>query len=124
MKQNKSRECADRTRNHLSILEIHYISKKISNIGRSMPERCILCAFIGFNLLSGRFGDSCGRAGDLVCTRACTKTRNNETKWPKRIHRNDRNETTETSETSKIIRKEMKKLKNYRLDLCHIIPHP
>ena len=51
------------------------------------------------------------------CDLACTKTRNNETKRPKRNHRNERNETTETS---KIIRKYMKKLKNYGLDLCRV----
>ena len=32
--------------------------------------------------------------------KACTKTRNGETKPPKRNHRNKRNETTETAETS------------------------
>ena len=54
--------------------------------------------------------------GSKHCDLACTKTRN-ETKRPKRKHRNERNETTETS---KIIRKYMKKLKNYGLDLCRV----
>ena len=54
---------------------------------------------------------------------ACTKTRNNETKWPKWNHRNEQNERNgriETTETSKITSKYMKKLKNYGLDLCHV----
>ena len=64
--------------------------------------------------------------------RACTKTRNNETKRtkpPKKAKRNHRNETTETSETTgtrKIVSKYMKKLKKDDFDLCYgsLISHP
>ena len=37
--------------------------------------------------------------------RACTKTRNNETKRAKQNHRNHRNERNETTETSKMVSK-------------------
>ena len=40
------------------------------------------------------------RARGVKLYRACTKTRNNETKPPKRNHRSDRNETAETTETA------------------------
>ena len=47
------------------------------------------------------FNDMFEKISELYLERACTKTRNNETKQAKRAKRNHRNESTEASKTTK-----------------------
>ena len=60
------------------------------------------------------FHDMLEKISELYLERACTKTRNNETKRVKRNHRNETTEASKTTKTSKLVSKQMIKVQKTR----------